>query len=254
VEATSSAEFDPRAVSRLAIQREVTRLLAPVTFTLVWLALRFLRGYRIDNLAQVRRRHREIRARCHTPLLVCANHLTLIDSFLVAWALGSPAWYVANFSALPWNVPDRGNFAATPWQKAAIYVLKCIPIQRGGKRSDATRVLASIAHLLRSGQTVLIFPEGGRSRSGRVDLESAATGVGRVIRQVQGCRVLCVYLRGAKQETWSATPKRGDHFSVAISEIEPKSDFRGLRASRDLVRQVVGRLGEMEREHFDGRQ
>ena len=42
--------------------------------------------------------------------------------------------------------------------------------------------------------------------------------------------------------------------AMALSEIEPKSDFRGLRASRDLVRQVVGRLRDMEREFFDGRQ
>ena len=86
----------------------------------------------------------------------------------VAWALGSPAWFLRNFSALPWNVPDRGNFAATRWQRAAIYVLKCIPIQRGGKRAEATRVLAAVAWLLRErarlgGKRVLV------SLSGRGD-------------------------------------------------------------------------------------
>jgi 1-acyl-sn-glycerol-3-phosphate acyltransferase len=254
VPASAPEDFDRGERLRLAVQREVTRLLAPVTFVLLWLGLRLVRDHRIEGLADARRQHREIRARSDAPLLICANHLTLIDSFLVAWALGSPAWFLLNFSALPWNVPDRGNFAATRWQRAAIYVLKCIPIQRGGRRTDATRVLATVAQLLRDGQSVLIFPEGGRSRSGRVEIESAATGVGRVIRSVDGCRVLCVYLRGARQETWSALPERGDHFRVTLSEIEPKSDFRGLRASRDLVRQVVGRLQELEREHFDGRQ
>jgi hypothetical protein len=238
----------------LVVQREITRLLSPVSFTLVWIALRIVLGYRFDRLSAVRREYREIRARSDTPLLVCANHLTMIDSFLITWALGSPLWFSLHFSALPWNVPDRLNFAATPWQKTLIYVLKCIPIQRGGRRAEVAGVLTRVVHLLRKRETALIFPEGGRSRSGRVETESAATGVGRVIRSVPNCRVLCVYLRGERQRAYSQIPARGDRFYAAVSEIEPKTDHGGLRGSRDLVRQVVRHLGEMEEEYFDGRQ
>jgi hypothetical protein len=49
-------------------------------------------------------------------------------------------------------------------------------------------------------------------------------------------------------------PERGDRFYAAVSEIEPKTDATGLRGSRELVRQVVRRLAEMETEYFDGRE
>jgi hypothetical protein len=228
-------------------------LLSPVILTLIWIALRWVGGYRVDRLAEVRREYREIRSRSSAPLLICANHLTMVDSFVIAWALGNPLWLMLHFSALPWNVPERLNFAVRPWQKALIYVLKCIPIHRGGRRSEVAGVLTRVTHLLNANDTVLIFPEGGRSRSGRVDVDSAATGVGRVIRSVPDCRVLCVYLRGERQAGYSATPERGDRFYAAVSEIEPKTDATGLRGSRELVRQVVRKLSDMETEYFDGR-
>jgi len=236
------------------VQREVSRVFAPLSFACVWIALRWMLGYRIENLATTRRAYREAWLRNDAPLLVCANHLTMIDSFLITWSLGSPLWFLGHFAAVPWNVPERTNFAVKAWQRALIYVLKCVPIQRGGRRSDVAGVLDRIADLLLRGETVLIFPEGGRSRSGRVEVDAAATGVGRVIRSVPSCRVLCVYLRGRMQREFSGIPARGDRFDVAVAEIEPKSDHAGLRASRDLARQVTAKLAEMEREVLGDRQ
>ena len=248
-----SSELGRKPHLYLVVQREIARMLSPVSFAGIWFALRVVLGYRIDDLSAARRRHREIRYRSDAPLLVCANHLTMIDSFLISWAMGSPLWFILHFSTLPWNVPERLNFATAAWQKLLVSALKCVPIERGGSRTEAAAGLARVAHLLRNGESVLIFPEGGRSRSGRVEVESAATGVGRVIRSVEGCRVLCIYLRGDHQESYSRIPARGERFRVSMSELEPKTDQRGLRGSRDLVRQVVRRLAEMEAEHFDGR-
>jgi 1-acyl-sn-glycerol-3-phosphate acyltransferase len=215
--------------------------------------LRLGLGYRIDGIAEARRLYRKIRSRRRAPLLICANHLTMIDSALIAWALGSPWWYVWRFSALPWNVPEQANFAATRWQRALAYVFKCLPIARGGSREEVAGVLARLAEVLETGEAGLVFPEGGRSRSGRVEEASAAYGVGRVVRSVPGCQVLCVYLRGDAQETYTGIPMRGDRFRVALRVIEPKSDHTGLRGSRDVARQIVRVLAEMEREHFEGR-
>ena len=108
-------------------------------------------------------------------------------------------------------------------------------------------VLGRVNHLLARGELALIFPEGTRSRIRRVDVESAAWGVGRVIGGLPGCHVLCVYLRGRAQESWGRIPARGDRFHVDLSCIEPKSDQRGMRRSRDLSRQVVTELARMER-------
>jgi hypothetical protein len=236
---------------RLAAQRVVGHLLAPLWIFGAAALLRFVCGYRIVGVAEARARYRALRAGSRSPLLLCANHLTLIDSVLIAWALGSPGWYLLRFSALPWNVPERRNFASSWWSRALIYVLKCLPITRGGDRREIAGVLSRVAYLLESGEVVLIFPEAGRSRSGRIDVEAAAWGVGRIVGSVPGCQVLCVYLRGERQSQFSDLPARGQRFRVELALLEPKSDLKGLRRSMDLSRQIVTTLAEMEQRWLD---
>jgi hypothetical protein len=115
-------------------------------------------------------------------------------------------------------------------------------------------VLERVKLLLLQGETALLFPEAGRSRSGRVEEGSGAWGVGRVVGSVPGCRVLCIYLRGRQQKTWSDFPVKGDVMDVSLACIEPKSDLRGARRSRDIAQQVVRQLVRMEEDYFDARQ
>ena len=236
------------------LQREIGRLLAPLWVPLVPVILRFFLGYTIEGVDEVRAKYRRIRSESSGPLLICANHLTLIDSFLVAWAL-VPTWrYVLHYDELPWNTPERANFASNILERLASYIMKCIPITRGGPRSEVASVLDRVASLSLCGETALIFPEGGRSRTGRVAVKRAAWGVGRIVGALPACRVVCVYLRARGQETWSAAPARGSILDVDIAIIQPKSDFRGVRRSRDFARQIVAQLAIMEGKHFDDRQ
>ena len=131
---------------------------------------------------------------------------------------------------MPWNTPERVNFAAKWWQRIGSYLAKCIPVTRGGRREEIAEVLQRVNYLLRRGEVAVIFPEGGRSRSGRVDIENYAWGTGRIAASVPGCHVLCVYLRGRKQEAWGETPIRGERFHMELACIQPKTDFRGPRA------------------------
>jgi hypothetical protein len=62
--------------------------------------------------------------------------------------------------------------------------------------------------------------------------------------------VLCAYLRGARQTTWSALPARGDTLHLYVEVLEPKTDATGMRASRDLARQVMDKIKAMEDAHF----
>jgi hypothetical protein len=243
-----------RAMARLRarhrVQRAVGWLIAPLWVPLAPLVLRYGLGYRIVDAAQTRREFTRIRAESRAPLLICANHLTMIDSFLIAWAL-APGWrYAIDFDAMPWNTPEVTNFASTTTSRALVYLAKCIPIRRGGSREEAAEVLDRIRLLLERGEIALLFPEGGRSRTGRVAVENAAWGVGRVVGAVEGCRVLCVYMRGDAQETWSDRPARGDRMRVSLACIEPKSDARGARRARDLAQQIIAQLARMEDAYF----
>jgi len=238
----------------LLVQREVGRLLGPIWIPLGAAVLRWRYGWRILDAGAARREFRRLRRESRAPLLVCANHLTMVDSFLIAIALASPWWYVAHFAALPWNAPERDNFSRTWWLRIAIYVMKCIPVERGGNRREIGRVFESFSYLLSRGDVGLIFPEGGRSRSGRVDVGATTYGVGRVVKALPGCRVLCVYLRGEGQTTYTDSPARGERFRVRFASLEPKAEHGGMRGSLAISKQVLARLAALETEWFDARQ
>jgi len=204
-------------------------------------------------MQEIRKRYRELVEFDRTPLLICANHLTMIDSAIIAWALAGPWWYLRHFRTLPWNTPERVNFASHPLHRVLAYIFKCMPIRRGGRRAEVAQTLQRFSDAIGKGEVGLIFPEGGRSRSGRVDVENAAWGVGRVVKSIPNCRVLCVYLRGDAQSDYSNLPEKGDRLRISLATLEPKSEHRGLRGSRDVARQIVSKLSEMERDYFDAR-
>jgi 1-acyl-sn-glycerol-3-phosphate acyltransferase len=243
----------PRSRDRAALllQLALSWASAPLWVPLTVAVMRFGLGWRIVDAAAARRRYREIRSAAASPLLVCANHLTLVDSAVIAWALGSPWWYLRHFAALPWNVPERQNFAASGLSRVLVYVMKCVPIRRGSDRREVAAVLDRLTFLLGRGEAVLIFPEGGRSRTGRIEPESAAYGVGRIASELPGCRVVCVYLRGEGQETFGDLPARGERFRVQVEAIEPRPEHGGLRGSVEVSRQILARLAELERNHFE---
>lgn len=238
---------------RHALQRVVSKITAPAWLAFTILAIRFYFRYRIADIGAARAQYRQIRAQSDSPMLVCSNHLTMVDSFLVAWALGSGFYWFRHPDELPWNTPESTNFGKNWFSRILIFVTKCIPITRGGAREDIGVVLDRVKYLLTNGETALLFPEAGRSRSGRVEEDAAAWGVGRVVGAVPGCRVLCVYLRGRQQTTWSNFPMKGDVLDVSLVCIEPKSDAKGVRRSRDLARQITGQLVRMEGDYFNDR-
>ncbi len=238
---------------RHARQRLVSLLTAPLWVGTSILLMRFWFRYRIADVEAVRARYRTLRAQSDGPILVCANHLTLVDSFLIAWACGSLTYWLTHFDELPWNTPERTNFGKTWFARALIYAAKCIPITRGGPREDVGDVLERVKHVLENGETALLFPEAGRSRTGRVEESSAAWGVGRIVGAVPQCRVLCVYARGRRQETWGDFPAKGDTLDVTLSCIEPKSDAKGVRRSRDLAQQIIRQLMNMEEAYLEAR-
>jgi 1-acyl-sn-glycerol-3-phosphate acyltransferase len=231
-------------------QREAGRLAAwfwvlPATFI-----MRVLMGYRIKNVAQVRARYRALVKSSDRAVLICPNHLTMMDSAVIAWALGGSWWYLFNYSRIPWNVPEYHNYASQWPTRIGAWLTKCIPVIRGGRREDVSRVIKRVQHLLSRGETAMIFPEAGRSRSGRVQADTVAHAVGRILTSVPGCLPLCVYLRGDRQTTWSTIPPRGDSFYIDFELVEPKSDYSGMRRSRDISQQIVDRLIGMEAEYF----
>jgi len=207
--------------------------------------------YRIRNVREIRRQCAAEFAAHKGPWIICANHLTMIDSFLLSYASFSFGRHITQYKRLPWNLPERRNFQSNLFLAVLCYLSKCIPVDRGGSRQKMREMLDKCIYLLRNGHTIMIFPEGGRSRTGRVDKENFSYGVGRFIQDVDNCKVMCLYLRGDKQQTYSLIPAWGDKFYAQMEVFTPMSVAQeGLRAQRDYAAQIIERLAHMEEKYF----
>jgi hypothetical protein len=221
-----------------------------ITVPLVFLAFKAV-GYRVRNLRQFRIDVRNLLRVHEGPWLVCANHLTLIDSVVLAYAMIPGYRYFTHYRLLPWNVPEQMNFNSNIFVALACFLTKCIPIIRGGNRDAVKSTMEKCKYLLNKGENLMIFPEGTRSRTGRVNTSDYPYGVGRFICNIPDCRVMCIYLRGDGQKTYSSFPKFGETFKVAVAEIQPKTELKGLRAQRECSKQVVEHISKMEDAYFE---
>lgn len=234
-------------------QEGISHLLTLLTYGFVAGWMKFVQRYRIPELRRLRREFAaEIAAAPRGPLLICANHLTQVDSLIIIWALGSCWRYLLRKDLFPWNMPERRHVARSVVLRLVCYLGKCILIVRQGPAEETRRTLEKASYLLARGQALMIFPEGGRSRVGRVDTENPADSVGRLLQEVPATRVLCVYARGRGQEQYSDFPRRGEAFFIRMKRIEPKSAATSLRGARDLTMQILAQLTEMENEYFAG--
>jgi len=211
-------------------------------------------GYRVRDLKALReacdRAFREHRG----PWIVCANHLTMVDSMILTYAILSLPRHLTDFRRIPWNLPERENFQRNPVLAVLCYLAKCIPINRGGSREEMRKTLEKCDYLLGLGQNLLIFPEGGRSRTGRVNRDDFSYGAGRFVREFENIRVLCLYLRGDGQDSFGTLPRFGERFTMKMEVFRPgRSAAWGLRAQREYAGQIVGCLAGMEEDYFASR-
>jgi hypothetical protein len=221
-------------------------LLAPVNMLLLKAM-----GYRVRDLNRLRETCLQEFRKHKGSWIICANHLTMVDSMILSYAMFSLYRHFAIFRVLPWNLPERDNFQRNPILAVLCYLAKCIPVNRGGNRDAMKGTLERCDCVLSNGQNLLIFPEGGRSRSGRVDTEGYSYGVGRFIKEFADSRVMCIYLRGDGQKNFGFMPRFREWFTMKVEVLDLKRPaFDGLRAQREYAGQIIRRLAEMEEEYF----
>lgn len=237
----------------LRVQRQVSYLFFPFVAVVALCWVRMVKRLSLREAAAIRNRFHELVAAGGSPILICSNHLTLVDSVILSWALVPIRSYFRHYAWLPWNVPEKTNFSRTLFWRATSFFSKSVYITRGGPREEIKRSLARISHLLRAGELVSIFPEGGRSRTGRVDTHDFAYGVGQIVQAVPDIQVLCAYLRGRKQNGYSDFPITGDEYIVHLEMFRPGTTLDGLRGARDLATQIVHKLADMEMRYLAGR-
>ncbi|OHD12320.1 MAG: hypothetical protein A2Z96_04260 [Spirochaetes bacterium GWB1_48_6] len=238
----------------LRVQHLLAQISIPFTFGLSIFFMKGLMGYRWVDLKGARDKIRSQIGAKPGPLMICPNHLTMIDSLILVWAI-TPFWKAMGKARMfPWNTPEKTNYAHVAILRFFTYIGKCLPVVRQGPQEKTRTLMYKIKLLLTWSQSLMMFPEGARSLTGRVDTENYAYGVGKILDDVrqEGLepRVLLMYLRGKGQKGKSTLPKRNEEFYLDSQLIDPRSKSTGLRASRDISKQIIDGLAEMERIYF----
>jgi len=237
------------AILNLKLQRFLDFFMfIPVSISVV-IFMNWIRKNHFLNLEVMRLKYEEI-TRDKKPTLICANHLTMFDSIYMHYALNNVSGYFRHFRLFSWNVPAIEAFKATYFMSIFTYLGKCIPLDRTGSAAHKQEVVNKLKYLLLNGETVTLFPEGGRSRTGLVDVENVTYGSGEILLSVPECQVACIYLRGLNQKTFTVLPEKGDDVYFSIEVIHPVTENTGRRGARDISMQIINKLKEMEDEFF----
>jgi len=239
-------------IFRLKLQRVLGWITAPIIVSLCFGAMRFVGRYRIiGGLKQTRAKFRELYKKTDGTVLICANHLTAVDSGLLIWCMGSVWTYLTTFRMFPWNLPERARYEHNWFLRGLCYLVSCIAMDRGGDRDQVNRAKAQMRYLMDHRAAIMIFPEGKRSRNGRVDDKDFSYGAGRLLQQAENCTVICIYMRGHSQEAFSGIPPKGARFHVEMKTIKPETSMKGLHEMRELSTQIVRELVNMENDYFE---
>lgn len=159
------------------------------------------------------------------PAVLVANHLSMLD-ILVVYGLFRPFKWVSK--AELFRVPIVGwNMAMNDY----------VPLRRGEAES-VRRMMDHCREHLAGGTPILVFPEGTRSRDGR--LQRFKDGAFRLALEA-GCPVVPVAITG----TFDSLPKtgvvlqRGMHATVRVLEPISPADHPSVEALRDAARAAL---------------
>lgn len=151
--------------------------MSSVAYGIVWLLCR--------GLSRTLLRYRTQGAD-HVPtsggVLLAANHASYVDIPLLGCGVRRRLFYLG-----------RSNLFPQPLVHRILCWLGWIPLHP--QRWDR-RAFQSAVDLIKAGQAVVIFPEGGRSPDGT--LQPGKPGIGAIVAEAQ-CPVVPVYLRGTHQ-------------------------------------------------------
>lgn len=183
------------------------------------------------------------------PFVLVSNHLSLIDSWFVQYAIAFPQFYFKPW-IVPWNLPEGANYFRG-FIAPFIWLSKSIPIVRLGAAKDKKLSIDKVINVLQNKEAVHIFPEGTRSRTGR--MERYTNGVGRVYLSVADVTILPVYIRGMENvlPIKVKVPRLFKKIDVVIgTPIKPVSECIGAKAAMDISKQAFDVLVGMEKDYF----
>jgi 1-acyl-sn-glycerol-3-phosphate acyltransferase len=160
------------------------------------------------------------------PAIFCPNHTSVIDSFMLPLVLPRRISYVGKAEYMD------------SWKTKFVFpAMGMIPIDRGGGEA-AERALATAARVLESGEFFGIYPEGTRSRTGK--LHRGHTGPARLALRT-GAPIIPVGMKGTRdiQPPDAKVPKPFKPCEISFGRPIDVSRYQDRADDRMLLRQII---------------
>lgn len=176
--------------------------------------------------------------RARLPFLFVSNHVSMLDDMFIGSLLFTSRG-LFEYKFMPYHTPEQSNFYTSPIMSWIMEHLKCIPLTRG-KGLNQPGMLQLIERL-KDGGSVHIYPEGTRTRSGR--LGAAKPGVGKIARESQ-CSVVPCYHDGLRDvlPIGSKIPRPFRKVTIIIGEPMNMEEFYRMENKLDTWKQISGAM------------
>jgi 1-acyl-sn-glycerol-3-phosphate acyltransferase len=178
-------------------------------------------------------------------LLLCSNHQSMIDSFLIGAIAFFPRVLIRP-DLLPYHPAALENFFKGRIIRWMSRKWRCIAVRRGEHDMFA---LSQMIKSLKNG-TMILFPEGTRSRTGRVG--SGRVGVGKLIYDSRPL-VIPVAIQGMDKvlPIGCSIPRIFQKIKIIYGEPLELSEYFDMEAGKTTSRMIVDRVMEEVTELHD---
>jgi 1-acyl-sn-glycerol-3-phosphate acyltransferase len=171
--------------------------------------------------------------------VLCPNHLSFFDSVVMMLTFDRPVHFIG-----------KSDYLERPLTRRLFPALGMIPVDRDSG-AKAMIALDAAASVLEAGALLCVYPEGTRSRDGR--LHRGHTGAARLALGV-GCPLIPIGIRGTAeiQPPGALLPRLRRRCTVAVGErVEPTDHTGGGRiAARSMIDEVMRRVAMLSGQHY----
>ncbi|HVN13195.1 MAG TPA: lysophospholipid acyltransferase family protein [Kineosporiaceae bacterium] len=174
------------------------------------------------------------------PVIIASNHLSFIDSVVIPLAVPRRVRFLAKAEYF------EGRGLRGRGRALFFRVIDAVPVERSGGGRESLQALESALGVLRAGEAFGIYPEGTRSRDGR--LYRGRTGVGW-LALTSGAPIVPVALTGTDEvQPVGSNGLRVRPVTIRFGPpVDPRA-YAGLpagRARREITDEVMDRIAAL---------